>query len=99
MKSLPVRLVATFFVGLRAESRTVMKLTETKVKRTDWLLMMIVDSLSILIHGLSGSKLNHEDLLTSQFAEEGKTNDLLSFENAEEFEKALERLRKEGGHG
>ena len=96
MKSLPVRLVATFFVGLRADSRTVMKLTETKVNRTDWLLMMIADSLSILIHGLSGTKLDYDDLLTSQFAEEEKTNDLLSFENAEEFEKALERLRKEG---
>lgn len=96
MKSLPVRLVATFFVGLRADSRTVMKLTETKVKRTDWLLMMIADSLSILIHGLSGTKLDYDDLLTSQFSKNEQTGEVLSFADPEEFEKALERLRKEG---
>ena len=73
-----------------------MKLTETKVKRTDWLLMMIADSLSILIHGLSGTKLDYDDLLTSQFNQKEQTGDVLSFADPEEFERALAKLRKEG---
>ena len=73
-----------------------MKLTETKVKRTDWLLMMIVDSLSILIHGLSGTKLDYDDLLTSQFNQKEQTGEVLAFADPEEFERALAKLRKEG---
>lgn len=71
-RSLPVKLVVTFFIGLRAESRIRQVNKTVKVDDSKWLLMLIVDNLTILNYKLSGKKVDSEKLLTNSMLNEAE---------------------------
>lgn len=92
---MPARQVARFAVGLRADSRTIMKLTGTNVPVNTLLLAGILDRLSILMwsmtpdatHGMNSPVLMTEKLLQAE-DEAGATE---VFRTAEDFAEEWKR--------
>ena len=92
---MPARQVARFAVGLRADSRTIMKLTGTNVPVNTLLLAGILDRLSILMwsmtpdatHGMNRPVLITEKLLQA----EGEAGATEVFRTAEDFAEEWKR--------
>lgn len=98
-RSLPLRKVATFSVGLRENSRIKMKMNNLKYPLDTILLASVVDRLSNLIwmkseDGVKG--INRPKSLLTQLLGEVEENDTEIFRTAEEFEKRRAELMKGG---
>lgn len=102
-KSLPLKLVATFSIGLRENSRIKTKLRNEKVPYETLLQAMMVDRLSLLVwsktkDAQSGS--NRPPMLADTLlgTDEQVENETLSFSSVEEFEKARNEILQKGGN-
>lgn len=96
-RALPVELLAVLSVGLREDSRIKMKLSGAKVQPDFLLLAEAVDRLGILVwsktedaqHGR-----NKPVSIVSLLTREEKESDIVSFDTAEEFDAAWQRITK-----
>lgn len=95
-RALPVPLLATLAVGLRADSRIKMRLSGQKVTRTEILLAAAVDRLSMLwwAQTESGHKnVNRpQSILGILLGDVPQENNAETFDSAENFEDAWERI-------
>ena len=94
-RSLPIKTVAALSVGLRANSRIKMKMTNMDLEPETYLLSAIVDRLSILVwrqtkDGMEG--INPPRLILNSFSEEREEK--IGFRTANEFEIFREKLLK-----
>ena len=94
-RSLPIQMVATLSVGLRANSRIKMKLCGMDFEPDTYLLAALVDRLSILLwrqtkEGMDG--INPPELILNQSSKEGDRG----YANGEEFEKFRASILKGG---
>lgn len=101
-RELPVRLVATLSVGLRADSRIYMKLNKEIVSTNTVLLTSVVDQLNILIwqntkDGKEGR--NKPKLLMPIIMKNEKINDTNAYLNGNQFDIERKKILKklEGG--
>lgn len=87
-RSLPMRLVATLSVGLREDSRIMMKLSKRTAPFNTILLAEIADRLGVLINGKQPSA-----RLTEQFfIKENKSSDVKRFGTVDEFNEARDKI-------
>lgn len=101
-KELPPIKVATFAIGLRADSRIKMKLNDQKVPVETLLLAGVVDRLSILIwlQTIDGQKgINRPTMILDSLAptKENKDRSIIVFDSGEDFVKTRDELIKTGG--
>ena len=97
-KALPISLVATLSVGLRGNSRIKMKLNGMKIPTDTLLLASSVDKLALLVwsktedgqNGMNRPKSIVEILTGIQ-----KDGDIVTFDTAEEFEEAREKILRQ----
>lgn len=99
-KSLPVQMVATFSVGLRADSRIKMKMSGMAAEPNTLLMTAIVDRLSILLwrqteDGVKG--INPPALIMDELLGVENQKEIISFTSGEEFEHERERILKGEG--
>lgn len=99
MRSLPANKVATFSVGLRENSRIKLKLAGNKYPLDTLLIAAAVDRLSTLIwmktnDGRKG--VNRPESLLAKLVEkkEEKDKEIVSFDNPEDFEAAMQRINQ-----
>lgn len=96
LRSLPVPLLATLASGLRDDSRIKMRLSGCRIPRRELLLAAAVDRLSLLWWGMSEDAkrgTNRPPSLVAAFMEETEdSGDVMSFDNAEDFETAWAQL-------
>lgn len=100
-RSLPVKLVVTFFVGLRGDSRIRTVNKTVKVNETKWLLMLIVDNLTILNYKLSGKTVDTKELLTGLMLNEAEKKEKVKvktkvFESSDDFMNAWKEATQKG---
>lgn len=96
-RSLPARLVATFSVGLRDDSRIKLKMSNEKVSLQNYLLASIMDRLSLLVwfqtkdgqDGKNRPLMMVDALLGNEIEAE---SDLESFESIDDYEAYRNRL-------
>lgn len=96
-RSLPARLVATFSVGLRDDSRIKLKMSNEKVSLQNYLLASIMDRLSLLVwfqtkdgqDGKNRPLMMVDALLRNEIESE---SDIEAFESVEEYEAYRNRL-------
>lgn len=91
---MPARQVARFAVGLRADSRTIMKLTGTNVPVNTLLLAGIVDRLSILMWSMTpdAQGMNRPVLITEKLLQtEDEAGATEVFRTAEDFAEEWKR--------
>ncbi len=89
-RSLPLRLVATFSVGLRDDSRIMKKIRNEKVSPQILLIASAVDRLSLLVWAKtkSGQKgTNKPKMLVDQLIGNINKDDIESFASGEDFER------------
>ena len=99
-RSLPARLTATYAAGLRADSRTIMKLNGQKYRSELFLLAAAVDRLSLLVWAQTADArkgLNKPEMLTSILTRK-EENRTIGFRSGEEFERAWKTIT-EVSHG
>lgn len=94
-RSLPIQMVATLSVGLRANSRIKMKMNNMDLEPEVYLLSAIVDRLSILVwrqtkDGIEG--INPPDLILNSFVENERKSS--GFDTVDAFEKYREKIIK-----
>ena len=94
-RSLPIKTVATLSVGLRANSRIKMKMSDMDLDPETYLLSAIVDRLSILVwrqtkDGMDG--INPPKLIINSIAENSESN--FGFNTGTEFERFREKILK-----
>lgn len=94
--TLPVSTVATLAVGLREDSRIMMRLADARISRTDMLLAGVVDRLSLLLwsqteNGRKGTD-RPRSVLDILIGGGKRSGDVEAFETAEEFRKAWEEI-------
>lgn len=99
MRSLPANKVATFSVGLRENSRIKLKLAGNKYPLDTLLIAAAVDRLSTLIwmQTKDGRKgVNRPESLLAKLVEkkEEKDKEIVSFDNPEDFEAAMQRINQ-----
>lgn len=92
-RSLPLNTVATLFVGLRANSRTKMKLSGMEYEPKEFLLSMIADRLSLLVWMNTKDALRGENMPTLILSgnKEDK-EEIVGFYSGTDFEKERERI-------
>lgn len=102
-ESLPVQRVATLAIGLRGDSRIVMKMTGAVFNRTDFILSLIADytALNVWMKTKDGHHgRNRPKPLREIFSNANKEKDVVTFDTPEEFELARQEiLRSEVAHG
>lgn len=89
-RSLPLRLVATFSVGLRDDSRIMKKIRNEKVSPQILLIASAVDRLSLLVWAKTknGQKgMNKPKMLVDQLIGNAQKEDIESFDSGDDFEK------------
>lgn len=94
-RKLPSRMVASFSVGLRANSRIKMKINGNKVPYEMELLMAMVDRLSLLVYSQSKDAKtgrNKPKLLLEELYKEDKM--CYGFDNPDDLKEALERIKR-----
>ncbi|RGD72907.1 hypothetical protein DW687_11735 [Anaerofustis stercorihominis] len=97
-RSLPARMVATFCVGLRNNSRTFKKITDNKILNTETLLALLLDDFRTFLSLICGEKNKNQsayELLTSEAKEKSK----IGFNSPEEFEKARREILERSKNG
>lgn len=98
-RELPVSLLATLSVGLRADSRIMMKLNRDKVPADIMLMASLLDTVNMLRWELGGGKGNKPKFVLDSLNED-KNSLVRSFNSPNEFEqerkKILERSRAHG---
>lgn len=92
-KSLPARFAATLAAGLRDDSRIKMKMAGVSYSTETLMLAMAVDRLSLLFWARTEDGQKNRNRPESIYAKllgigEKTENDIMSFENAEEFKTA-----------
>lgn len=93
---LPPKTIHTLILGLREDSRTMMKLSKAKMSYKDSLLALIFDSVQVMNYKLGHRKGQEKPKsLYKKLTEEKKKDELKSFSTPEEYEK----WRKEHIHG
>lgn len=101
-RSLPVRLVATLSVGLRADSRIKMIINGYNVPFQTLLLAGVFDKMSWLVWSQSedGRKGIHypKSIVNKLMGNDIGSNDSVSFASGEDFHSERERILKEGGY-
>lgn len=101
-RSLPVQLVATLSVGLRADSRIKMKINGYNVPFQTLLLAGVYDKVSWLVWSQSedGRKgIHYPKSIVNQLMGNGiDSKDSVSFASGEDFNSERERILKEGGY-
>ena len=101
-RTLPLRTAAVLASGLRDNSRIKMIMTGTKVETDTALLAAAVDRLSMLVWAktkdASKGRNKPKSILAYLTKEErAKSDDLMLFDNAEDFEAARKRIIQKGG--
>lgn len=95
-RALPVSLLATLAVGLRADSRIKMRLSGQKVNRTEILLAAAVDRLSMLWWAQTENGRNNvnrpQSILGIILGDTPQENNAEVFDTADSFEDAWERI-------
>ena len=95
-RALPASLLATLAVGMREDSRIKMRLSGSKVPRSDMLLAAAVDRLSLLLWSMSedGRRgINRPaSVLDALMGEEKQSGDVMAFDTAEDFETTWARI-------
>lgn len=95
-RALPASLLATLAVGLREDSRIKMRLSGSKVPRSEMLLAAAVDRLSLLVWFLSddGQKGQRRpaSILDALMGEEPKPDNVMAFDSAADFETEWARI-------
>lgn len=94
-RKLPSRMVASFSVGLRANSRIKMKLNGNKVPYEMELLMAMVDRLSLLVYAQSKdakSGRNKPKMLLEELYKE--TEKCYGFDTPDDLNKAIEKIKR-----
>jgi hypothetical protein len=89
-RELPVKLLATLSVGLRADSRIKLKISEQPCSLEIWLLASIADRLTLI--GSAGSK-EKPKLITDMLLQK-ESEQLQTFASGEDFVKAREKMLK-----
>lgn len=97
-KALPISLVATLSVGLRENSRIKMKLNGMKIPTDTLLLASSVDKLALLVwskteDGQNG--MNRPKSIVEILTGIRKDGDIATFDTAEEFEEAREKILRQ----
>lgn len=95
-RALPVSLLATLAVGLRADSRIKMRLSGMKASRTELLLAATVDRLSMLLWSKTEDGRNNTNRPKSVFdallGKEQSSDDIQAYDSAEAFESDWEAI-------
>lgn len=95
-KALPVHLTAALFAGLKADSRTKMRLNGMKVPLDLVLSAAAVDRLSLLVWAQSSDAekgRNRPESLVSELLGEGKRGgDICAFSSGDEFDAARKKM-------
>ena len=94
---LPARLLATFAVGLRADSRIKMKLSKSKVSMETMLLATIVDKLSLLLWAQTADAhkgKNYPQMITELLVIK-EDKDTIQFSSGKDFEEYRRKMIKE----
>lgn len=95
-RALPVPLLATLAVGLRADSRIKMRLSGMKASRTELLLAATVDRLSMLLWSKTEDGRNNtnrpKSVLDALLGKEQSTDDIQAYDSAEAFESDWEAI-------
>ena len=95
-KALPVHLTAALFAGLKADSRTKMRLSGMKVPLDLVLSAAAVDRLSLLVWAQSRDAekgRNRPESLVSELLGEGKRGgDICAFSSGDEFDAARKKM-------
>lgn len=92
---MPPVYVATLVTGLRADSRTMLKLSGEKLTQEQTLLAAIVDRLSILVWAKSKDAAkgkNKPRMILEEINKPKKENDIVSFNNGYDFDNERKRL-------
>ena len=97
LRAVPVSVLATLAVGLRDESRIMMKLNGERLTKTEMLLAAAIDRLSVLIwqrteNGHNG--INPPSSLLDKLlgVEETESGTVQSFDTPEDFEREWEKI-------
>ena len=95
-RALPVSLLATLAVGLRADSRIKMRLSGTKVRRLEMLLAAAVDRLSMLLWSKTEDGRNNtnrpKSVLDALLGKDHNSNDIQAYDSTEAFESDWEAI-------
>lgn len=91
-RELPVFLLATLSVGLRANSRIKMIMNGQACSNDIWLLSTVADRLAIISYQLQNCKGDKPVLLTQMLARVNKDQQMCSFDSGEAFLKAREKI-------
>lgn len=99
LSELPVRTLAALAVGLRGNSRTIQKLSGTKLDTTTALLALIADHMRVWTWRLFGGP-RPESLLSKLLGENDsdKESGVVSYATGEEFMAAREAWMREGAN-
>lgn len=98
-RELPLQLLATLSVGLREDSRIKMKLRNDRIDINTMLTASILDRLSYLVWFNSSDSQhnrNRPKSVLSTLMGIKEESDVMSFDTAEDFERARKRFIKEG---
>lgn len=100
-ESLPLQTVATLSVGLRGDSRIIMKMTGSDLSRSDLISTIIADYLAMILWSKTkdGKKNRNRPKPLRELFSSGKKKDIMGFDTPEEFDKARLELLKEVDHG
>ena len=90
-RELPVSLLATLSVGLRADSRIMMELNREKLPANTMLLATLLDTINMLRWELGGAKGKKPKFILDTLNED-RSSPVKSFSSAEEFEKERTRI-------
>ena len=100
-ESLPVQTVAALSVGLRGESRIMMKMTGSDLTRTDLILTLIADYLALILWAKTkdGKHNRNKPTPLRDMFRTKKESDVAGFDSPEEFERARAALLEEVTYG
>ena len=100
MRALPVSTLATLAVGLRADSRIKMRLSETSITRSELLLAAAVDRLSLLWWAKTENGRNNvarpKSILSVLLGTPEQERNVEAFDSADDYES--EWARRTGAH-
>ena len=92
---MPVQLLATLITGLRADSRTMLKISGNKLPQDLTLLAAIVDRLSILVWAKSKDATkgkNKPKMILEEINKKPKKQNVVAFEKGKDFDEARKKL-------
>ena len=100
-ESLPVPTVAALSIGLRGDSRIMMKMTGQELSRTDLILTIIADYLALILWAKTkdGKHNRNKPTPLRDMFRTKKESDVAGFDSPEEFERARAALLEEVTYG